>query len=230
MPSASKMNPEDDPEFREMLAEGASPEIVYLAAEKKLSRVAGIRVVRTLFGLNLEAAKEVMVRARGDAASLEKYQGRLLFSFVPAVEFPPVEYLSVPPEAMKARYQFWRFRGDSGERKLPEEREVTLAPALEILAEINRRPPALEALDDRLEIEQSAWISFVQLQPPRALHLYFRGEPDCITYECHRIPNDSLYGLATYDVMKEAVRLFFEGQSPRAFLEEHSLEISDDEI
>jgi hypothetical protein len=215
MPSVSKMNPEDDPDFQEMQAKGESPESVYLVAKEKFDRMAAIRVIRAIFGLSLESAKEVIVRADGEAASLTEYQERLL---------PDLEVLSGSADGMKARYSPWQFGSDPAEVTPPHESEVTLTSALALLAELNQLPSELDTAD----VEAPAWVSF--LIPSGVLHLYFNVEPDRITYEYYQDGGNDLCGLATCDVTKEAVRLFFEGQSPRAFLEAHSLELSDNEI
>ena len=69
-----------------MQAKGASPENIFLTAERKFDWCAAIRVVRAVFGLSLEAAKEVMVRARGEAGSLVEHQERLLPSLNQALK------------------------------------------------------------------------------------------------------------------------------------------------
>jgi hypothetical protein len=127
---------------------------------------------------------------------------------------------------MKTRYSFWKPQDGMGLDTPPYEQEVTLTSAFAILDELDKRPPS--ASRDQESYGQFAWITF--LASPRVLHLYFELEPNRITYEWHQIPDGSLCGLATYDITKEAVRLFFEGQSPRSFLEVHSLELSDYEI
>jgi hypothetical protein len=69
---------EDHSEFEAMRLRGASPEEVFLAAERTRDRFAAIRVVRALYSLSLPAAKEIMVRARESASSLTEYQAALL--------------------------------------------------------------------------------------------------------------------------------------------------------
>lgn len=59
-------------------ANGLSPEEVFIAAERQHDALAGIRAVRSVFGLSLEEAKEVMIRVRGHEQSLAEYQGQLL--------------------------------------------------------------------------------------------------------------------------------------------------------
>jgi len=63
--------------YREMKNAGASPQEVWCAAERDgVSRIEAIRLLRAIFGFDLEQAKEVMVRA--DAAeSLDEHQRRL---------------------------------------------------------------------------------------------------------------------------------------------------------
>jgi hypothetical protein len=156
-----------------------------------------------------------MVRADGEAASLSEYQERLL---------PELEALFGSAGGTKARYSPWQFGSDLGEMKPPHEREITLTSALALLAELNQLPSKLDTAD----VEAPAWVSF--LIPSGVLHLYFNVEPDRITYEYYQDGGNDMCGLATCDVTKEAVRLFFEGQSPSAFLEAHSLELSDNEI
>ena len=127
---------------------------------------------------------------------------------------------------MQVRYSFREVRDAGPHFAPPQECDVTLTSALSILDELAQRPPpptlAGENGGDR------AWISF--LEPPRVLHLYFKPEPDRISYESYPGTNDDLCGLATLDMIKEAVRLFFDGKSPKSFLESHSLELFDDEI
>ncbi len=69
-----------------MQVKGASPQDVFLAAERQLDSVAAIRVVRAVFGLSLDAAKEVMIGARGGAASLAEHQEQLLPSLKQALK------------------------------------------------------------------------------------------------------------------------------------------------
>jgi hypothetical protein len=80
------MNPEDHSEYREMQAKGASPESIFLAAERQHDSFAAIRIVRAVFGLSLDAAKEVMIRAHGGAASLAEHQEQLLPSLKQALK------------------------------------------------------------------------------------------------------------------------------------------------
>lgn len=69
------MSPENQSDLQ---ANGQSPEEVFIAVERQHDALAGIRAVRSLFGLSVEEAKEVMIRARGDANSLAEYQEQLL--------------------------------------------------------------------------------------------------------------------------------------------------------
>ena len=127
---------------------------------------------------------------------------------------------------MRIRYSFWEFGDGVPLDTQPQERDLDLASTLSILDELAQRPP-VATLTKEFDGDR-AWISV--LEPPRALHLYFKPEPDRISYESYQGPNDDLCGLATFDAIKEAVRLFIEGKSPRNFLESHSLELSDTEI
>lgn len=80
------MKPEDHSEYRDMQAKGASPEDVFLAAEKRHDPFAGIRAIRAVFGLSVEDAKGVMIRAHGGAKSLAEHQEQLLPSIKQALK------------------------------------------------------------------------------------------------------------------------------------------------
>jgi hypothetical protein len=62
---------------------GATPNEVWIAAvEDNLDWIERVRIVRRVFGLSLEEAKEVGILAMGLADSLSGYQER----FIPAIE------------------------------------------------------------------------------------------------------------------------------------------------
>lgn len=85
-PAHLALNPEHHLEYQNMQAKGASPESVFLAFERQYDSLAGIRTIRAVFGLSLEAAKEVMIRAHGDAMSLDECQAQLLPSLKQALQ------------------------------------------------------------------------------------------------------------------------------------------------
>jgi ribosomal protein L7/L12 len=67
-----------DAKYEQMRGAGASPEEIFRQVlADGLGDVAAIRTVRVLFGLDLRQAKEVLIQARGWAASLEEYQNQI---------------------------------------------------------------------------------------------------------------------------------------------------------
>ena len=69
---------EDFAQFEALKTSGASPEEVFLAAEKARDRMAAFRAVRVVFSLSVPQAKEVMLRAYGEASSLDEHEESLL--------------------------------------------------------------------------------------------------------------------------------------------------------
>lgn len=64
--------------YQEMVVAGSSAEAVYRAAAADgLGQIELIRLIRMLFDLDLIGAKEVVVRAKGTAPSLDALQARI---------------------------------------------------------------------------------------------------------------------------------------------------------
>ncbi len=121
---------------------------------------------------------------------------------------------------MQTRHSFLEIRDGLPLLAPAQGRDVSLDSALPILDELNLRPP-VSSLGEGYDGDR-AWISF--LDAPRVIHLYFQPEADRVGYELFYGMNEDLCGVTSFSHSKEAVRLFFAGQSPRQFLEAHSLE------
>jgi hypothetical protein len=64
--------------YEKMKDAGASPEDVYReAVENGVDPITRIRLIRAVFSLSPGEAKEVVVRAQGEAESLDQHQGKI---------------------------------------------------------------------------------------------------------------------------------------------------------
>jgi hypothetical protein len=70
---------DDFTKYEIMKAAGSSPEELYReAARNGVDPITRIRLIRTVCALSPGQAKEVIVRAEGQAESLNQYQGRIV--------------------------------------------------------------------------------------------------------------------------------------------------------
>ena len=78
---------DDFSEFENMKSKGADANQAYLRSKQLgLDPFAQIRMLRAVFGLTLEQAKEVTVTAGGGSSSLSEHQEKLLPSLKKAIE------------------------------------------------------------------------------------------------------------------------------------------------
>ncbi|HET6878897.1 MAG TPA: hypothetical protein VFI31_02005 [Pirellulales bacterium] len=67
--------PDDFTRYEAMQRSGACPEEIYRAASRNgLDDITRIRLIRVVCSLSLGEAKEVMLRAEGDASTLDEFQ------------------------------------------------------------------------------------------------------------------------------------------------------------
>jgi hypothetical protein len=70
---------ENEEKYRRLAQKGESPEQVYRTMHADgLSWISSVRILRELFQLSLEQAKEVSLMAEGIASSLTEHEGRLV--------------------------------------------------------------------------------------------------------------------------------------------------------
>jgi hypothetical protein len=80
-PAMVIMQIQDLSEYERMRDEGATPQEVYLSARNQgVDQITGIRILRSIFNLDLLGAKEITIQARGWANSLDEYQEKLFQS------------------------------------------------------------------------------------------------------------------------------------------------------
>jgi len=76
-----------DVRFHQMKQHGADAESVYRAIrEQGLGQIEAIRILRSVFGLSLQEAKEITIVAGGVAASLSEHEGRVATDLRQALE------------------------------------------------------------------------------------------------------------------------------------------------
>ena len=69
---------DDFSKYEMMKGAGSSPEQVYREAVRSgVDPITRIRLIRAVYSLSLGQAKEVIVRAEGEAESLDQYQGKI---------------------------------------------------------------------------------------------------------------------------------------------------------
>lgn len=78
---------DDFSEFERMKNDGVTPQISYLYSKKiGLDPFAQIRMLRTVYDLTIEGAKEVTVTASGESSTLSEHQEKLLAALRDALE------------------------------------------------------------------------------------------------------------------------------------------------
>jgi hypothetical protein len=76
---------DDFTKYEKMKAAGSSPEELYReAARNGVDPITRIRLIRTVCALSPGQAKEVVVRAEGQAESLNQYQGKIVDNLLEA--------------------------------------------------------------------------------------------------------------------------------------------------
>jgi hypothetical protein len=69
---------DDFSKYERMKEAGTSPEDVYREANRSgIDTITRIRMIRAVYSLSPREAKEVWVRAEGEADSLDEYQGKI---------------------------------------------------------------------------------------------------------------------------------------------------------
>ena len=69
---------DDFSKYEAMKQSGASPEVVYWVAERDgMDNITMFRLIRSVFSLELTEAKQIIIRAKGWANSLEEYEDRI---------------------------------------------------------------------------------------------------------------------------------------------------------